>query len=252
VKRTLRSNDGSERLRRLRTERRLSQNDLANALGVTVSAVSHWETGRKQPDAASCIALGKLAGYPDCWFWWERAGLTEDELLAAAPEVEARILDLRMAGRYPEVSIVSGPRIRGDGGSKPKSGFVMLPLLMQPAAAARPRLIEEEDVEDFFLFPRSWVLHPEMTTLIRLVGDEMAPLLGAGSLVAVDAAIHDPRKLRGDVVVVLVGDRVRVGWLGRLGENWVLTSENADYEDYRLSAEDRILGSVAFWYGRKG
>lgn len=236
----------------------MSQNDLAKSLNVTVSAVSHWETGRKQPDAASCIALGKLSGFPDCWFWWERAGLTEDELLAAAPEIEARLLDLRMAGRYPEISIVSGPRIRGSGQAKPKSGFVMLPLLMDPAAAARPRLIEEADVEEFFVFPRAWVPHPETTTLIRVSDDAMEPRLQEGYLAAVDASLGDPRKLKGKIVAALAGGgagggasaKVRCRWLDRHGERWVLVPENQAFDSQVLQPEDRVIGEVTFWYGQ--
>ena len=230
----------------------MSQNDLARALQITVSAVSHWETGRKQPDAASCIALGKLAGFPDCWFWWERAGLSEDELLAAAPEIEARLLDLRMAGRYPEISIVSGPRIRGGGTQKPKSGFVMLPLLKEAAAAIRPRLIEEEDVEEFFVFPRSWVPNPETTTLIRVADDALAPGLRNGYLAAVDASLSDPRKVKGKVVAALVEGEVLFRWLDRHGERWVLVPDNPSFEKRTLQPEDRILGLAAFWYGQQG
>ena len=230
----------------------MSQNDLANALQVTVSAVSHWETGRKQPDAASSIALGKLAGFPECWFWWERAGLTEDDFLAAVPEIEARLLDLRMAGRYPEISIVSGPRIRGSGQEKPRSGFVMLPLLMDPAAAARPRLIEEEDVEEFFVFPRSWVPQPETTTLIRLGDDAMAPDLRAGYIAAVDASVSDPRKLKGRIVAALAGGQVSLGWLDRHGDHWVLVRANQEFGKTSIKPEDRIIGRVAFWYGQAG
>lgn len=238
-------------LRKLRAERRLSQSGLARALGITVPAVNHWETGRKQPDAASCIKLGKLAGHPDCWFWWGRAGLTEDELLASAPEIEARLLDLRMAGRYPEITIVSGPRIKGSGPGKPSSGFVMLPLLVDPAATGRPRLVEERDVEDFFVFPRSWVPHPETTTLMRVGDNSMAPLIGEGYLVAVDAAVSDPRKLQGKIVVAQIDRSITIRWLDRLGEQWALTPANEAFPKHSLRPEDRVIGRVAFWYGQQ-
>lgn len=251
AQKSARRQDWPGKLRKLREERHQSQSELARELGVSVAAVSHWETGRKQPDAASCIKLGKLAGQPDCWFWWERAGLTEEELLAAAPEIEARLLDLRMAGRYPEITIVSGPRIKGSGPGKPRSGFVMLPLLMEPAAAGRPRLIEESDVEDFFVFPRSWVPHPETTTLVRVSDNSMAPVIGPGFLVAVDASVNDPRKLQGKIVVAWAEESFMIRWLDRLGEQWALTPANESFPKHSLRPEDRILGRVAFWYGQQ-
>ena len=40
----------SEQIYRLRTERGLSQEDLANALDVSRQSVSKWETGSATPD----------------------------------------------------------------------------------------------------------------------------------------------------------------------------------------------------------
>ena len=45
-------NDFGEMLHRLRTERGLSQQQLANRLDVTRSAVANWEAGHRLPDAA--------------------------------------------------------------------------------------------------------------------------------------------------------------------------------------------------------
>ena len=39
-----------ERLRELRTERKLSQSELAKALNVSQRSISSWETGFRQPD----------------------------------------------------------------------------------------------------------------------------------------------------------------------------------------------------------
>ena len=39
----------SERIQRLRTQASLSQSGLAELMGVTPAAVSHWETGKAKP-----------------------------------------------------------------------------------------------------------------------------------------------------------------------------------------------------------
>jgi SOS-response transcriptional repressor LexA len=127
----------------------------------------------------------------------------------------------------------------------------MLPLLMDPAATGRPRLIEEDDVEDFFVFPRSWVPHPETTTLMRVGDNSMAPLIGEGYLVAVDAAVSDPRKLQGKIVVAQIDRSITIRWLDRLGEQWALTPANEDFPKHSLRPEDRVIGRVAFWYGQQ-
>lgn len=51
-----------DRLKELRTERNLSQKDLAKILGTTNSSICDWETNRAQPDMEMLI---KLADYFD-------------------------------------------------------------------------------------------------------------------------------------------------------------------------------------------
>src|SRR5699024_12867295 len=47
---------------RLRTERNLSQGDLAEALGVSRQSVSKWETGGSVPDLDKLVKLSQLFG----------------------------------------------------------------------------------------------------------------------------------------------------------------------------------------------
>lgn len=63
-----------EKLHRLRRERGLSQEALAEALGVSRQAVQKWETGASSPDTGNLIALS------------DYLGVTLDSLLKDAPE----------------------------------------------------------------------------------------------------------------------------------------------------------------------
>jgi transcriptional regulator with XRE-family HTH domain len=47
-------------IRKQREARNMSQKDLADMLNVTQAAVSHWETGRRVPDANDLIAIAKV------------------------------------------------------------------------------------------------------------------------------------------------------------------------------------------------
>lgn len=49
-------------IRTVREQRKLSQKELAQKMGVTPSAISHWETGRRVPDANDLIAMSKALG----------------------------------------------------------------------------------------------------------------------------------------------------------------------------------------------
>ena len=48
------------RLRDLRTEKGLSQEDLAVATGLTQGAITYWETGRRIPNAKAIIILARF------------------------------------------------------------------------------------------------------------------------------------------------------------------------------------------------
>jgi len=48
------------RLKELRTERNLSQVDLAKKLNMSKMAISHWESGHSEPSISQLIALSEL------------------------------------------------------------------------------------------------------------------------------------------------------------------------------------------------
>lgn len=54
----------SEKLQKLRTQRNLTQEQLANQLFVSRTAISKWETGRGTPNLDSLQAIAKLFGVP--------------------------------------------------------------------------------------------------------------------------------------------------------------------------------------------
>lgn len=54
----------NERLISLRKDKRMSQQDLAEALNVSRQAVSRWEVGIAIPSMDNLLALSKLFGVP--------------------------------------------------------------------------------------------------------------------------------------------------------------------------------------------
>lgn len=58
-----------ENLKQLRTERKLSQFELATRLNTTVKTISHWETGYSEPSITQIVELASFFG------------VTTDELL---------------------------------------------------------------------------------------------------------------------------------------------------------------------------
>src|SRR6185437_14341270 len=70
-------------IERLRERLHLNQAGLARLLNVSPMAVSRWERAVNEPEAAFYIHMGTLSGDPDCWYFWQRAGLPASDLKRA-------------------------------------------------------------------------------------------------------------------------------------------------------------------------
>jgi DNA-binding XRE family transcriptional regulator len=68
------------RIEKLRNRLNLSQTEFANRLGVSAMAVSRWERGINEPPAKCYVMLGKMSGPEECWFYWERIGITKRDV----------------------------------------------------------------------------------------------------------------------------------------------------------------------------
>jgi transcriptional regulator with XRE-family HTH domain len=79
----------------------LSQEGLARRLELSVSEVRRWDQGLRPPAANRAIALGKLAGPPDCWVFWELAGISREDV-ARAIGGTAAALPRKRTGRLSE------------------------------------------------------------------------------------------------------------------------------------------------------
>ena len=51
-----------ERLKDLRIERNLSQQDIGNIVNMSKMAISHWESGHSEPSIAQLILLSEFFG----------------------------------------------------------------------------------------------------------------------------------------------------------------------------------------------
>lgn len=54
--------DFKDRLRGMRCERHMTQQELAKAVGVSKASVSNWETGDNQPTLLVAIAIADVLG----------------------------------------------------------------------------------------------------------------------------------------------------------------------------------------------
>jgi DNA-binding transcriptional regulator YiaG len=68
------------RIKKLRLRLGWSQAALAQQLQCSSMSVSRWERGMNEPPAQCYLELGKLAGKPDCWLFWQRVNLSKDDV----------------------------------------------------------------------------------------------------------------------------------------------------------------------------
>ncbi|HEX4076107.1 MAG TPA: S24 family peptidase [Candidatus Acidoferrales bacterium] len=239
----------------LRSSLHLSQTEFGQKLGVSAMGVSRWECGVQEPQARGYIELGNLAGDPDCWNFWARAGLRTEDLMRALPRFRSR---LRKAA-LPDFRIV----IAGSGGPKVKKGrgkheLVAIPLLRVVAASygeqgdTTPSL-HGAPVESMIAAPRDWCPNPAATSCLRVRGDSMNPLIYDGYIVAVDGSQNDRAKLDGKIVIAWHKESgLSVSRLRRYDNTEVLQSDNPKYKSVSLQAKNgwKILAKVLWWIGR--
>lgn len=235
------------RLERLREALGLSQAGLARQLDVSPMATSRWERGINQPNAAIYLELGKLAGAPDCWYFWERAGLKKSDVASATGTGAKRQRQARPA-------LESVPVFA----TKAKMGAGGIPTLMAvPIHGTSPEMGTDAHTEilrdaalEFVVAPRSWCPHPDMTIALRMGDNSMAPILRTGCIVAVDEMDRDPAMLRDKFVLAMHEQHgLMVRCLQQIGHSQVLVPENRDVPPtYIQNADWKIVGRVLWWF----
>jgi len=217
----------AKKIEELRETLGLSQAALAKTLNVSPMAPSRWERGINRPPSSVFLRLGKLIGHPLCWYFWQEAGLSKEDLIHCSDPAEV-------------AQKIQVP------GSVSSEEWVALPLF--PPEATRFSL--RSGGKDHMLARRDWCPHPEQTICWQYRGLGMKPLLADASIVAVDTATKDPAALDGKMVLATHPQHgPRVKWLLNTAEGGTLKPENPDVASYDLRSGDwDIVGRVIWWF----
>ncbi len=241
-----------QKLKDLRERLKISQAELARRLKVSPVSESQWELGKNEPSERLYIELGRLVGDPECWWFWNRAGLSKEDVARVVPGLEQRAY-----ARATQVEIQpAAGAMRGDGSRlKKRPDAVGVPLLKDAAAAGSPRLIEEAEVDETLIFPRKWCPHPEATTCIKITGDSMTPVLEEHDIVAVDTSSQEPSRLVNEMVAARdPHGAITIKWLRKVDDDFVLIPNHTSkrHPPVMLSHERgwKIIGQVLFSFRR--
>lgn len=245
--------DWARRIAKLRQRLGLTQAALGAKLRYSPIAVSRWERGTKEPPAHCWIQLGNMAGEPDCWWFWSRAGLNASDLLQAVPSARRAL-----KATQPNFRIV----VAGTGKKADKlandSNLVAIPVLAAHAATrgekGSPYIdLDRVSSDTVVAAPRRWCPHPDDTRCLRVKGSSMSPWINDGDIIAVDTFETDPSKLNGKIVVAWHEEHgLSVARFRRIDRTETLESENREYEPIVFGKDRRwkIIGKVVGWLRR--
>ena len=247
--------DWAVMVRKVRQKLQLDQAAFGQKFHSSAMAVSRWERGVQDPPARAYIELGILAGDPDCWYFWGRAGLHSEDLMRVMPELRRRMRSITDS----TLEMVSA----GSGGKRKKqpqakTQLVVLPVLKVVAATHGEQgdpiaVLQAAPLEGTIAAPRDWCSNPEYTSCLRVKGHSMMPLIHDDSVIAVDSFQRDQGKLDGKIVVAWNKDRgLTVSRLRHYDRATVLQPENPQYESIALNKANqwKIIARVLWWIGK--
>lgn len=228
------------RIMSLRQRLKISQGDLAKRMNCSAMTVSRWERGLQPPSAEFYLQLGKIGGKADSWFFWERAGLQMADVERAwpkSPRLEGAHAGASRAFPLKNDKIVSLPLLKSFIGSHGEAGDKKLSL-------------ERIAATQMMGAPAQWCPNPRYTSLLRVKGHSMEPLIRDGDIVAVDSLQNERSELDGKIVVATSEEKgLCISRFRRYETVDVLESHSPEYEPVVLNKNGgwRILGRVLWW-----
>lgn len=243
--------DWARKIQQLRHRLGLSQTALGSRLHYSAMAVSRWESGTQEPPAQCYIQLGNLAGEPDCWSFWSRAGLKSSDVARMFPDGRSSLY----RAKFPDLDVV----VAGSGKRKvdlnKRAKLIAVPLLPVHAAARgetgdpSPNL-DQVSAEEMVAAPSDWSPNPAETICLTVKGSSMSPMIENGDLVGVDSSQTDPASLSGKIVVAWHREHgLSVARFLLVQGVQMLNSENREHQPLVLEKDRnwRIVGRVLWW-----
>lgn len=239
---------------RLRKRLELNQTAFGHEIHSSAMGVSRWERGAQEPPSHSYIELGNLAGDPDCWFFWGRAGLRSEDLMRVLPKLRDRFSQPNLHS----IQLVHAGTSSLKAEKAEKAQLVAIPLLKIVAATNgnigdNMPVLHEAPIESMIAAPREWCPNPASTYSLRVRGNSMNPLIYDDYILVVDSSQVDRASLDGKIIIAWhknVG--LTVSRFRRYDHTEVLHPENREYGSITLDRKNnwKIIAKVLWWIGR--
>lgn len=240
------------RISQLREALNISQGELARRVECSAMTVSRWERGLLAPSAEYYVQLGNLAAPPECWFFWEQAGMRPDKITRAMAEPGPAGLTTQSVTQLDRAS-AGAAGVRGQ--ARGRSGMVTLPMLKGVAGThgvSGEKWMTLSGIPAIRTIgtPIDWCPNPKYTSMLRVKGHSMEPLIRNNDILAVDSFQIERADLAGKIVVAANEEKgLCVSRLRRYENFDVLESENHQYEGIVLNKTSgwHIVGKVLWW-----
>ncbi len=227
--------------------------ELARRLNLPARTWYNYETGVTVP-AEVLLAFIDHTGANPLWLLSGegpkyRSGL-EDSVLADLSPIQLIRRGLEKLEQEPNDAVFVAPENLPN---EMMSDFVAISLVPLAELTRRPEPAAEPKVEGHILAYRKWLPHPRETVGVRLTDEAMAPILPAGSVVAVDRAVTDPDRLQGRMVAAAPEGVPMIRWLDVSGRHLILRPNQPTREHPLIpveldaqAAQGMILGQVVW------
>ena len=231
--------------------------ELSRALEVPARTWYNYETGVTVPAEVLLGFIEQTGANPNWLLNGDGARYrhaSDDRLLSELSPVELIRRGLEELERSPAEMIVVAPEnLPGSQASE----FVAVSLF--PLADIAGTAFNPARADGYVMAYRHWLPNPAETVATRLTDDAMHPILPAGSIVAVDRSVTDPRALHGQIVAARPGGVPMIRWLDVSGRHVILRPNNSNGREFPLipveydqSASELIVGQVVWSWSRFG
>lgn len=232
---------------RARERMGVNQAELARRIECSAMTISRWERGLLQPSAGHFVQLGNLGNKTEAWFFWEMAGLQPSRMLdtlSASTRSKRSLQQNALYKSYRNGSVTLG-----------REQMVRIPLLKaivgsHGIAGDRRSNLRTIPAAETVSMPPSWCPNPDHTSLLRVKGCSMEPLIRHGDILGVDAFQTERSELAGKIVIAVHEDKgMWVSRLRRYDSLDILEAEDREFDPVVLGKASgwRILGRVLWW-----
>jgi SOS-response transcriptional repressor LexA len=203
-----------------------------------------WERGVHEPPADVFLQLGKLAGKRECWYFWERAGITRRDVTSVLDRAAPR-----RSSSHQGLQIVIPPKLP----IRNTEPLLAVPVYETslPVGQIGPAEVMRDSVSQLVVVPRSWCKNPGKTYCLRMGTNRMAPMMRLDTIFSVDPTENAADDLFSKIVFASHPEcGLTVSWLQRFGRANVLVPENKDDVPHYMHPGDdwKFEGRVLWWF----